>query len=231
MINKQAQAVDLQKAFNGSKIDIPYITETKEFLRSHEDLSYAIPAFVGGNSAIIIMRFKTKKSSDLMTLINPTYLSVSGLILSEETQYGVEGVYLVARHPKIEVMYVKTPEGVALKQTLLGKSALMLQQAYEALQGIRIDDFGLRIDNNEDYQRGSEEEKTAIGVAYLNSLKEVLSEIEKDPEVQKYEKAVDFTSERIAVGVEADKLIEEARERESKDVNSKNGDEGITEAS
>lgn len=214
----QSKAVDLQKAFNSAKIDIPYLSETKSFLKNHKDLSYAIPEFVDGDSSLIVMRFKNKKSENFITLINPTYLSVSGFILSEEVQLGIEGTYLVSRHPKIEVMFVSTPSGKAVKQTLVGKSALMFQQAYDALRGIKISDFGLRIDNLNEYQNGSDDDKKAIGCAYLDSLKELLDSIEQDPEVKKYEKAVDFTSEKIAVGVEADKMIEEARKNESKDV-------------
>lgn len=213
----QSKAVDLQKAFNSTKINIPYLSETKAFLKNHKDLSYAIPEFIKGDSSLIVMRFKNKKSENFITLINPTYLSVSGFILSEEKQLGVEGTYLVSRHPKIEVMFVSTPSGEAVKQTLVGKSALVLQQAYDALRGIKISDFGLRIDNLDEYQNGSEDDRRAIGCAYLDSLKELLTDIEQDPEVKKYEKAVDFTSEKIAVGVEADKIIEEARKNESKD--------------
>lgn len=213
----QSKAVDLQKAFNSTKINIPYLSETKAFLKNHKDLSYAIPEFIKGDSSLIVMRFKNKKSENFITLINPTYLSVSGFILSEEKQLGVEGTYLVSRHPKIEVMFVSTPSGEAVKQTLVGKSALVFQQAYDALRGIKISDFGLRIDNLDEYQNGSEDDRQAIGCAYLDSLKELLTDIEQDPEVKKYEKAVDFTSEKIAVGVEADKIIEEARKNESKD--------------
>lgn len=225
MNKAQAKAVNIDESFNGSKITIPFISETKEFLRQHDELSYAIPAFVDGDSAIMIMRFKTKKSNDFLTLVNPTYLSVSGLILSEEVQYGVEGMYLVPRHPKIEVMYVKVPEGISMRQTLVGKSAIMFQQAYEALNGKYIDMFGLRIDNNEAYQKASMEEKEQYGLAYLDALKDLLSDLEQDEEVKKYEKAVDFTAEKIAVGVEADKLIEEARKNESKDAENQDSSE------
>lgn len=218
MNRKQAKAVNIEEAF-GNSIKIPYLVEVKEFMRQHSDLAYGIPAFIDGDSMIMVMRFKTKKdANNLMTLINPTYLSVSGLIMSEEVQYGVEGTYLVPRHPKIEVMYVKTPEGISMKQTLVGKSALMFQQAYEALNGKYIDDFGLRIDNDEEYQKMSDDEKSEYARAYLDELKDYLAELEKDEEVKKYEAAVDFTSEKIAVGVEADKMIEEARKNESANV-------------
>lgn len=218
MNRKQAKAVNIEEAF-GSSIKIPYLVEVKEFMRQHPDQAYGIPSFIDGDSMIMVMRFKTKKdANNLMTLINPTYLSVSGLIMSEEVQYGVDGTYLVPRHPKIEVMYVKTPKGISMKQTLVGKSALMFQQAYEALNGKYIDDFGLRIDTDEDYQKLTDDEKSEYARAYLDELKDYLAELEKDEEVKKYEAAVDFTSEKIAVGVEADKMIEEARKNESANV-------------
>ena len=172
MQRKLAKAVNLQEAFKGLPT-IPYLSETKEFLRQHPELSYAIPSFVDGDSSVIVMRFQTKKSDDLMTLVNPTYLSVSGLILSEETQYGVEGVYLVPRHPKIEFMFTKLPEGIASKSVLVGKSALMFQQALEALNGKFIDDFGIRIDTNETYQNATDEEKAEYGKAYMDALSDL----------------------------------------------------------
>lgn len=230
MSRNLAKAVNLQEAFKGLPT-IPYLSETKEFLRQHPDLSYAIPAFVDGDSSVIVMRFQTKKSNDFMTLINPTYLSVSGLILSEETQFGVEGVYLVPRHPKIELMFTKLPEGIASKSVLVGKSALMFQQALEALNGKYIDDFGIRIDDNETYQNATDEEKAEYGKAYMEALSDLLKEMEEDPKVQQYEKATDFLTEKIAVGVEADKLIEEVRKNEQRDAESTDDNEAVTSAS
>lgn len=229
MSRKISKAVDLQAAFKGLP-QIPYLSETKEFLRQHPELSYAIPAFVDGDSSVIVMRFQTKKSNDLMTLINPTYLSVSGLILSEETQYGVEGVYLVPRHPKIEFMFTKLPEGIASKSVLVGKSALMFQQALEALNGKYIDDFGVRIDNNETYQNATDEEKAEYGKAYMDALSDLLKEMEEDPKVREYEKATDFLTEKIAVGVEADKIIEEARKNEQENAKGPNDNETVRES-
>lgn len=214
-------AVDLQKAFSESAVKIPFLSETKEFLRANPDQNYAIPAFVNGDSTIIVMRFK-KSKAEFMTLINPTYLSVTGFILSEEQQYGVEGTYLVPRHPKIEVMFVKLPDGQSVKQTLVGKSAIAFQQAYEALTGKYICDFGLRIDDYPEYQNGTEEDRNIIANAYMSALKDIQEEsLKNDPELKKYTEAADFLSEKIHVGVEADKIIEEARKNEKRDVSVK----------
>lgn len=225
MLNRSRYvSVNLQEAFKGTP-KIPYLSDTKEFLQKHDELNYAIPQFVGGDSAVMVLRFNKKKGLKLMTLVNPTYLSMSGIILSEETQYGVEGVYLVPRHPKIEIMFVKLPEGIPVRQVLIGKSALVFQQAYDAMNGQYICDFGMRIDDNKKYQEMSIEEKEEYGKAYFEALKDVLADLEKDEEVKKYEEAVTFTTERIAVGVEADKIIQEARNNEQTNVGSEDGSE------
>ena len=168
--------VDIKEAFAGSKVEIPFLNELKLFMSKNPSEAYAVSPFVGGNSSVAVVRFKRKKAEHLMTMINPVILSTQGFIVSEETQYGVEGVYLVPRHPQMEVLFLCLPKGEATKQKLLGKSALMLQQAIHAMAGVYINDIGLRIDNNEEYQNASAERKNEIVHEYLQALKEVEEE-------------------------------------------------------
>lgn len=217
---KMSETLDIEGIFSKSSITIPHLTETKDFLRQNSSEPYAIPAFVEGNARLMVLRFKKKKKQieDLMTLLNPELLSSTGLILSEEVQYGVEGTYLVPRHPKIDIMFVRLPGGEAVRQTLVGKSALAFQQAYQALSGLYICDFGLRIDDNEEYQNADDEGKSEIGKAYLQALKDIEEEaLKEDKDLADYVKATAFLSEKIEAGVEADKLIEEVKKGEQED--------------
>lgn len=210
MAEKRTQTidVDIKKAFAGSKIEIPYLNELKLFMSKNPKEAYAVSPFVGGNSSVAVVRFKRKKAEHLMTMINPVILSTQGFIVSEETQFGVEGVYLVPRHPQMEVMFVCLPKGVATKQKLLGKSALMMQQALHVMAGVYIDDIGLRIDNNKEYQKASQERKNEIIHEYIQALKEVEEEaIESDPKIKEYVQATKFLGEQLETSVEIEKAV------------------------
>lgn len=197
-------AINTVEVFSKSPINIPGLVETKEFMRKNIEEPYAIPVFMDKNSALIVLRFKTRKKNQeqLLTLINPSLLSTTGFILNEEKQFGVEGIYLIPRHPKIEVMYVSLPKGDPVKQELIGKAALVFQQAYQALSGVFICDIGLRIDNYLEYQNGTEEERNEIAHAYLACLRDAKEDAMKDdPELKKYVEATEFLADKVETSI------------------------------
>lgn len=217
---KPALAVDIQKVFSKDILEVPWLVECKEHLRQNPEQSYCISSFVGGNSTLVVMKVKRKKSEGLLTLINPTLLSTTGLVMSEEIQHGVEGVYLVPRHPKIEVMFLGLPHGLANRQVLIGKSALMFQQAYHALSGIFICDIGLRIDNYEEYQKADDIGKNEIVENYMKILKETGEEaVAEDENLSKYVEATAFLATKIDNNITMEGALDAARNAKAQNNN------------
>lgn len=202
-IRTPMNAVDVSEVFNRIPVIIPALVEVKEFMRKYPEEPYAIPAFVDQNSSVIALRFKTrKKHEQMLTLINPGLLSTQGFMLNEESQYGVEGSYLVPRHPRIEVMYVSLPKGEAVRQELVGKAALVFQQAFQALSGVYICDIGMRVDNDEAYKNATDEEKQEIARAYLDYLKEENeTAMSEDANIKKYVEATEFLADRVETSI------------------------------
>ncbi len=206
MLLKQSLSVDTTKL----EKDFLYITHDvtllKDYLRKNPKSLYCTPQLLDQEEpkSIMVLRMRNKKREVLMTMINPMILSMKDTIAVEETQDQIEGTYLNIRHPQLEVAYLALPGAVPTKVTLVGKSAIVFQQALRLMQGISIDVFGLRIDDYEDYQEGNEEQRQEIIRDYVRALKEVSEESLKDEDTQEYIKAVDFMAENAQNSINND---------------------------
>lgn len=191
-----AVAVNLAEKDHGLFIT-PAISETKEYGRQN-NLDYSVPRFIGLNHYYICSRYKRKKQEVWATQINPLILKTEGLVFVEETQHGVEGIYLVPRHPKILMAYTEGGTLKPIQRELIGLASLQFQQALQAANGLFISDFGLRVDNNEDYQKADDEGKNEIAQAYFKALQEGFNEqIDNSPETKEYLRATEFVAENV----------------------------------
>lgn len=182
---------------------IPDVSEVKEYGRKN-NLDYSVPRFIGLNHYYMCTRYIRRKGKNRIenwvTQINPIILSTQGLVFVEETQHGVEGTYLVPRHPRILVAYTEAGSLNPVQRELIGLASLQFQQALHAVNGLFISDFGFRIDDNEDYQKADDEGKAKIAQEYFKALKETFdSEIESDEKTKEYLKATQWAAEQIQI--------------------------------
>ena len=175
---------------------IPDISLVKDYGKVN-NLNYSVPRFIGSTFSYICTKYMKKGKENWITQINPIILSTEDLVFVEETQHGVEGVYLVPRHPRILVAYTEAGSLKPVQRELMGLASLQFQQALHAINGLFISDFGLRIDDNEDYQNSTDEERDKIVQDYFKALKESFEEVKTDPEVSDYLKAAEFTAEKV----------------------------------
>ena len=176
---------------------IPDIGAVKEYGRKM-GLPYSVPRYVGSNYYYFCTCYKSKKGENWVTQINPIILSTEGLVYVEETQHGVEGTYLVPRHPRLLAAWTEAGSYQAVQRELMGIGALQFQQALHAAQGLFISDWGLRIDDNEVYLNGTDEERKEIIDSYFKALKESYEEeLESNENTRAWVKASQFTAEQI----------------------------------
>lgn len=200
---KQSLPVDTTKLMNGLEPISASIVALKDYLRQHKDALYVTPQILDMDEPplIIVLRIAQKGKETLLTMINPMLLSTRGVIGSEETQPGVEGVYLNFRHIQLQVAYNALPGCVPTEVTLTGKSALVFQQALRLTQGIAIDALGLRIDDYREYQEVDDEGKQLIFKNYVAALKEVQAEMLSDPDTAEYVKATDYVASKAQASI------------------------------
>lgn len=213
---KQSIAVDTSKLGNGVEPISADIVALKSYLRENPKELYAVPQLVDAENPllIVVLRLVRKGKQTLMTMINPMLLATKGIIASEETQKGVEGTYLNFRHTHLQIAYNALPGCVPTEVSLSGKSALVFQQALRLTQGISVASLGLRIDNYEEYQKATDEEKQEIFKLYVAALKEVNSELLEDEETAEYVNATEFVSAKAQSSIEDEfnSNLQDARE-------------------
>lgn len=206
MLLKQSLAVDPTTLANGLDPIASDIIKLKDYLKVNPHSLYCTPQLIDEENPklIIVLRMKQKKRQILMTMINPMILATRDTIAVEETQDQVEGTYLNFRHPQLHVAYLSLPGAKEAEVTLTGKSALIFQQALRLTQGIAIDTFGLRIDNYPEYQNGTDEEKQEIIQQYIQALKELHEETQKDRDTHDYMSATEKMAKNVEASINAE---------------------------
>lgn len=181
---------------NSSMPLIPDVGEVKEY-GIKNNLNYSVPRFIGKTHFYICTKYRAKHKREIwVTAINPMILSTEGLVFVEETQHGVEGIYVVPRHPRMLVAYTEAGTFKAVQKELVGLSALQFQQAIQAANGMFISDFGMKVDD--DYLKATDEEKNEIVQEYFKALQEELDQIiEEDEDTKQYLKATEFLAENV----------------------------------
>jgi hypothetical protein len=188
-------AVNLADSTN--LVVIPDIGKVKDYGRKMK-LPYVVPRYLGLTHFYICTCYKSKKGENWVTQINPIILSTEGLVYVEETQHGVEGTYLVPRHPRLLAAWTEAGSLKPVQRELMGINALQFQQALHAAQGLFISDFGMRIDDNEAYLNGTDEERKEIIDAYFKALKESYeAELKSNKDTNDYIKASEFLAEKM----------------------------------
>lgn len=200
-------AIDVA-SHKGHAFIVPDLSDTKEYGQKN-GLDYSVPRFIGKPHSYMCMNYKRKnKPNRWVTFINPILLSTEGLVFVEETQHGVEGTYLVPRHPRVLVAYVEGGTFNPVQRELIGLASLQFQQALHAVSGLFISDFGYRIDDNEEYKNADDQGKEELVKEYFKALKDTFDEeVKEDKDLKAYLDATDFLAEKVAVANAAEGVL------------------------
>lgn len=166
------------------------ILALKDTIRNSENCVGLAAPQIGYNKRMFCINFK----GDIRTFINPIITNAKGLSLSRESCMSCPGKeYIRPRNNEIWVYY-QTPLGKTESVKLFGFAAHVFQHELDHLDGITLADIGLEID--ESYDKASDEERSELLAAYLDSLdlkqKQLQKEIEEDPELKKLDDSIKF---------------------------------------
>ena len=195
------------------------ILALKDTIRNSQNCVGLAAPQIGYTKRIFCINFK----GDIRTFINPIITNAKGLSLSREGCMSCPGKeYIRPRNNEIWVYY-QTPLGKTESVKLFGFAAHVFQHELDHLDGITLADIGLEID--ESYDKASEQERSELLTAYLDSLdlkqKQLQKEIEQDPELKKLDDSIKFMEavQKGEVKVEQQSFSEEqmnaAREKAS----------------
>lgn len=185
------------------------VLDLKDTIRNNNECVGLAANQIGYDKRIFCINF----SGDIRSFVNPIIANAKGLTLSREKCMSVPGKeYLVPRNTEIEVHYL-TPLGKVESRKIFGYAANIFQHELNHLDGALISDIGLEI--TEEYEKASEEEKSELIKAYLESLdlkaKEINKEIEEDKDLKQINDAIKFTEGLVKgeVEVETEKFNDE----------------------
>lgn len=156
--------------------------ELRDTIKYYKNVTALSAPQLGYQYRIFCIKFN---NNEIRTFVNPLIVTreKDSFHLSREHQIGIsEDNYLVPRSSKISVVF-QTPMGTNQACEFSDNVAYVFQQMNDLLDGVLISDFGLQVD--EDFDKGSEEDKQAIIEFYLEHLKkmgeEVKEQIKNDP--------------------------------------------------
>ena len=185
------------------------VLDLKDTIRNTNECVGLAANQIGYDKRIFCINF----SGDIRSFVNPIIANAKGLTLSREKCMSIPGKeYLVPRNTEIEVHYL-TPLGKVESRKIFGYAASVFQHELNHLDGALISDIGLEI--TEEYEKASEEEKSELIKAYLESLdlkaKELNKEIEEDKDLKQINDAIKFTEGLVKgeVEVETEKFNDE----------------------
>lgn len=181
------------------------IGNLKETLRANKKLSSLTAPQIGYNKRIFCINFE----GDIHTFINPMITDREGLILVRETCVSIPNkTFIRPRNTEIICAY-QTPTGKNETNRFKGLASQLFQHAMDHLDGISLKDIGLEID--EDFDKATDEERNEVLEAYLKTLldkKTALDkEIESNSELKQLSDAIKFME-----GVQTGKVILESKE-------------------
>ena len=173
------------------------ITELK-LKMSKDNLNALSAPQIGEKYRIFCVKFtnkkKGKKSEIVHTFINPVITGIREIVVDRESDVCLpDKQYIIVRNNEVSILY-QNPMGVPVTQKFNGKTAAVIQQMMDHLDGVLLSDLGLEID--ERFDEATNEEKEELLNAYLNSLdlysKELNKNIDTTPELKDMKNAVDF---------------------------------------
>lgn len=212
--------IDMKKE---AKLAQQIIRELKEIVEAKNLVSLSAPQ-IGYPYRIFVIKFKDAARS----FINPVISRAKGFQLSKERCSSIPGKeFLIPRQNDIELFYT-TPLNKYEAQQFIGFGAFVVQHEIDHLDGILVSNMGLEIDD--DFEKATDEEKTEIISAYLDSLdlraKKIKDECEKDEEFDKAYKTMKFMQEvnagNIKLNAEEDKKDANQIEENNKEAKNSN---------
>ena len=206
ILSQRCNEVDIKKE---NELVREITLQLKDTIRNNKNCIGLSANQIGYDKRIFCINFK----GDIRTFINPIITNAKGLALSRESCMSLPSKeFIRPRNSTIYVLY-QTPLGKTESVRLDKFSAYVFQHELDHLDGLTLKDIGLEIDEN--YDKASEEERSELLKAYLDSLdiksKELNKEIEETPELKQMNDAINFMEavQKGQVKVEQEKFTKE----------------------
>ena len=172
------------------------VSDLKKVLNSEKDYVAICAPQIGLDLRLfIVKRAKgTSEDSRYKVFLNPIRVSSKGLHLSRENNLSLpDQEFIVPRSNEVHVAYQEI-DGRPNSETFIGAYGEVVQQMIDMLDGITLADYGLPID--EDFDKASDKDKTAIIQMYLEFLNKryniLTEEIENNPELKNLNDIIKF---------------------------------------
>lgn len=162
----------------------------KATMRAKDLVSLSAPQ-IGYNRRIICVKFG---KDDYRTMINPMVENVSKIQFAREKCSSIpDKEFIIPRFTTTTLIYT-TPLGKIESRKILGKSAFVIQHCTDHLNGIKISDYGLEIDDL--WDKASEDEQAEVLKAYAEALdvrqKNLQAEINENKDLKDIDDAAKF---------------------------------------
>ena len=168
--------------------------------------------------------FCVKDKNGIHSFVNPMIKKSTQMTFSKETDESIPGkTFIYPRSANIVVNY-QTPLGDMKATNVIGYSAFVFQRMIDHLNGVLVSDIGLEIDKN--WDKASDDERAEVLKAYMESLdmvrKKIDEDIDKDEELKKQKKAIEFEHALVAgdVKIEKRELTQEEQKQVEEKLNS-----------
>ena len=166
------------------------IKSLKATMRANDLVSLSAPQ-IGYPRRIICIKFG---KDDYRTMINPMVENVSKIQFTREKCSSIsDKEYILPRFTTTTLIYT-TPLGKIESRKILGKSAFVIQHCVDHLNGIKISDYGLEID--ELWDQATDDERAEVLKAYAEALdvrqKNLQKEIDDNKELKDIDDAARF---------------------------------------
>lgn len=149
---------------------------------------------IGYPYRIFCIAYKTKSNTDIRAYINPIITKLGDFTLQRQSTPSLLGrEFIHPRYAKIGLEY-QDETGRPYGYDFAGQTAFSIELMVDILDGILPDEIGLEIDSQ--FDTASDEEREQLLEAYLNNLskyqEQLNADIEANPELAEFKKAVDY---------------------------------------
>lgn len=169
------------------------VSNLGSYMVKHNVGALAAPQ-IGYPYRIFCIMYKTKKKTDIKAYINPVVISTKDSVLVRQKCENLPGEeFICHRYSKIGLAFTdidKESKGF----DFVGQTAFAMEQMVDILDGLVIDELGLRIDDM--FDKASEQEKNQVLNEYMRQLQNYYNTLNKDinsnPELKQIRDAVDY---------------------------------------
>ena len=154
-------------------IEEELVNDLKDTLQNLPDRTYLCANEIGVNKRMFAIRFDT----DILIFVNPVYQDRGEFELIRETEPSTSKEFILPRCKEITLCY-QDDKGETKATKFNEDASPVISQAMDCLDGIHAYDYGLEI--IPEFDEATDEERMEVIKMYLNSLKDLELEFDKD---------------------------------------------------